>query len=308
MKNSRLFEILFILVERRRVTARELAERFEVSERTIYRDVDALSAAGVPVYAQIGRGGGIRLMDQFVLDRAVLSPEQQDEVLLALQAVLGVRRAGYERDTLSKLSALFRRQGGDWMEVDFAGWGGGKQERNNFQLVKEAILTRRRLEFTYYSSGGERTRRQTEPAKLVFKSGCWYLQAFCLTRQDWRVFRLGRMEDPALEEERYTPRPAPAALEPEPSAGAREVRLRLRFQPEAAYRVLDSFHPSQVTREGEGRLLVECAFPEDEWVLGFLLSFGDRVEVLEPDDWRKRLARETKKIAEIYKTRRTASG
>jgi len=307
MKNSRLFEILFILVERRSITARELAERFEVSERTIYRDVDALSAAGVPVYAQSGRGGGIRLMEQFVLDRAMLSPEQQDEVLLSLQAVLGVRRAGYERDTLSKLSALFRRQGGDWMEVDFADWGGGARERDNFQLVKEAILTRRRLDFTYYSSAGECTRRQTEPAKLVFKSGCWYLQAFCLARQDWRIFRLGRMEDPVLEEEQYTPRPAPAALEPESSAGVREVRLKLRFRPEAAYRVLGFFHPSQVTREAEGCLLVDCAFPEDGWVLGFLLSFGDRVEVLEPDGWRKRLAREAKKISEIYKRRRTVS-
>jgi len=307
MKNSRLFEILYLLVERRSITAWELAERFEVSERTIYRDVDALSAAGIPVYAQRGRGGGIRLMDQFVLDRMLLSPEQQDEVLLALQAVLGVQRAGYERDTLSKLSALFRRQGGDWLEVDFAGWGGGEQERVNFQFAKEAILSRRRLDFTYYSSAGERTQRRTEPAKLVFKSGCWYLQAFCLTRQDWRVFRLGRMEDPALEEERYTPRPAPAALEPESPAEGREVRLKLRFQPEAAYRVLDFFHPSQVTREAEGRLLVDCAFPEDGWVLAFLLSFGDRVEVLEPDDWRKRLARESKKIAEIYKRRRTPS-
>ncbi len=307
MKNSRLFELLYLLVERRSVTARELAERFEVSERTIYRDVDALSAAGVPVYAQRGRGGGVRLMEQFILDRALLSPEQQDEVLLALQAVLAVRRAGDGRDTLSKLSALFRRRGGDWLEVDFAGWGGGERERNNCQAAKEAILTRRRLDFTYHSSAGERTRRRTEPGKLVFKSGCWYLQAFCLTRRDWRIFRLARMEDPALEEERYAPRPAPAALEPEPSAGFREVRLRLRFQPEAAYRVLDFFPPGQVTREAGGRLLVDCAFPEDGWVLGFLLSFGDRVEVLEPDCWRELLAREAGKIENLYKTGHTLS-
>ena len=88
MKNSRLFEILYLLVEKRAVTAGELARRLEVSERTIYRDVDALSAAGIPVFTQKGQGGGIRLMDQFVLDKALLSQAQQDEILFALQAVL----------------------------------------------------------------------------------------------------------------------------------------------------------------------------------------------------------------------------
>ena len=118
MKNSRLFKILYLLVEKRAVTAGELAERLEVSERTIYRDIDALSAAGIPVFTQKGQGGGIRLMDQFVLDRALLSPEEQDEILFALQAILATG-GGAEADTLSRLSALFRREGGDWLEVDF---------------------------------------------------------------------------------------------------------------------------------------------------------------------------------------------
>ena len=111
MKNSRLFEILYLLVEKRAVTAGELARRLEVSERTIYRDVDALSAAGIPVFTQKGQGGGIRLMDQFVLDKALLSQEQQDEILFALQATLAT--GGRPEDgTLSRLTALFRREGG----------------------------------------------------------------------------------------------------------------------------------------------------------------------------------------------------
>ncbi len=306
MKDGRLFQLLYYLVERRSATARELAERFEVSERTIYRDVDALSAAGIPVYTQRGNGGGVRLMDQFVLDRALLSPEQQDEILFALQAILATR-ASEEADTLSRLSALFRRESGDWLEVDFAGWGGGEREREAFQRAREAILTRRRLDFTYYSSAGQRTRRRTEPARLVFKSGNWYLQAFCLTRQDWRVFRLGRMEELVLEEERSLPRAAPSGLEAPDAARYREVRLRLRFAPEAAYRVRDCFHPRQVEAEDGGSLLVECAFPEDGWVLGFLLSFGDRVEVLSPARWREILAREGEKISDLYEIGYTVS-
>lgn len=306
MKNSRLFEILYLLVEKRSLTAGELARRFEVSERTIYRDVDALSAAGIPVYAQQGRGGGIRLMDQFVLDRALLSTRQQDELLFALQAVLatGAAEAG---DTLSRLSSLFRREGGDWLEVDFADWGSGVRERENFRLVKESVLSHRLLSFTYYGSDGRRTRRRVEPARLVFKSGVWYLQAFCLKRRDWRFFRLARMDGPALEEEQFQPRPAPAGIEAPVTQAAPVARLRLRFAPSCAYRVRDYFHPDWVTQERDGHLLVACDFPEDNWLLGFLLSFGDQAQVLSPPRWRALVRDAAKKTAVLYETGQASS-
>ena len=301
MKNSRLFEILYLLVEKRAVTARELAERLEVSERTIYRDVDALSAAGIPVFTQKGQGGGIRLMDQFVLDRALLSQAQQDEILFALQAILATG-GGAEEETLSRLTALFRREGTGWLEVDFTDWGSGAAERENFALVKEAILTRRPLSFTYYSSAGARSRRTAEPARLVFKGGCWYLSAFCQKRQDWRVFRLMRMEALTAEEGVCPPRRPPDRLEAPAPGGYRGVDLRLRFAPSAAWRVRDYFHPREITREEGGCLLVACNFPEDQWLMSFLLSFGSQLEVLSPVYWRDRLAGEIKKSLQLYKT------
>lgn len=300
MQNSRLFEILYLLVEKRALTAGELAHRFEVSTRTIYRDIDALSAAGIPVYTQKGQGGGIRLLDQFVLDRCLLTPKEQDEVLFALRSLLSTGAADDGR-TLGRLSALFRRDGSDWVEVDFADWGSGREERQAFQLIKSAILGRHPLGFTYYSSAGVRSRRQVEPAKLVFKGGCWYLQGWCLDRRDWRTFRLSRMEGLTPGKGTCPPRPAPPrqldeALPPD----CRVARLRLRFAPGAAYRVRDYFHPQRVTQQPDGSLLVECAMPEDNWLLGFLLSFGDQVEVLSPGYWRDILAREAKKVARLY--------
>ena len=125
-------------------------------------------------------------MDQFVLDKALLSQAQQDEILFALQAVLAAG-SGLEKETLAQLTALFHREGGDWLEVDFTDWGSGAAERETFTLVKRAILARRPLSFTYYSSAGEKSRRAVEPARLVFKAGCWYLSAFCQERQDGDV-------------------------------------------------------------------------------------------------------------------------
>lgn len=299
MKNGRLFEILYLLVERREVTAGELAKRLEVSERTIYRDVDALSAAGIPVYAQKGKGGGIRLMDQFVLDRTLLSQSQQDEILFALQAI---RATGGGEEALSRLSALFRREGGDWLEVDFTDWGSGAAERENFSLVKRAILERRPLTFTYYSSAGEKSRRTVEPARLVFKSGCWYLSAFCRNRQDWRIFRLVRMEDLSPKEGTCPPRRPPEQLESPLPEGYRGVDLRLLFAPSAAWRVRDYFNPKEITPQSDGSLLVNCTFPEDQWLLSFLLSFGGQLEVLAPDYWRDILKEEIKKSLKIYET------
>ena len=300
MKNSRLFEILYLLVERRAITAGELAQRLEVSERTIYRDIDALSAAGIPVYTQKGQGGGIRLMDQFVLDRALLSQRQQDEILFALQAVLAAG-GGEGEETLARLSSLFHREGRDWLEVDFTGWGSGPEEQESFRRMKEAILTRRPLSFTYYASSGQRTRRRVEPARLVSKGGCWYLLAFCLTRQDWRVFRLSRVEGAALEEGTCVER-RPPELDPPPQEGYREVPLRLHFSPEAEWRVRDYFHPKQIAPQEDGGLVVECAFPEDRWLMSFLLSFGSQMEVLSPGYWRELLCQELKKSAGIYET------
>ncbi len=301
MKNGRLFEILYLLIEKRSLTAGELARRLEVSERTIYRDIDALSAAGIPVFAQKGQGGGICLMDQFVLDKALLSQEQQKEILFALQAILATGGTR-ERETLSRVSALFRQKGDGWLEVDFTDWGSGAVERENFSRVKEAILECRPLSFTYYNSAGEENRRTVEPARLVFKSGCWYLSAFCRQKQDWRIFRLVRMEKLALEEGACPPRQPPQQLEAPMPEEYRGVDLRLRFAPSAAWRVRDYFHPKEIAAQPDGHLLVSCTFPEDQWLLSFLLSFGSQLEVLSPDCWRDILREELKKSLEVYET------
>lgn len=142
----------------------------------------------------------------------------------------------------------------------------------------------------------------------MFKSGCWYLQAFCLARRDWRIFRLARMEGLCLEREGFPPRRPPEQLEVPSPEQRQNGTLTLRFAPSAAWRVRDYFAPGQIRAGEDGCLLVECDFPQDRWLLGFLLSFGDQVEVLAPASWREVLGRTGKKIAALYETGHSVSG
>lgn len=269
------------------MTAGELAEKLEVSQRTVLRDVDALSAAGVPIYTTQGSGGGVALLPGYVLDRAAFTDEEQRQLLLALQSLPGQEGA----QALTKLSALFRREQEDWLQVNLSRWGAEDADGEKFQLLKRAVLGRQVLAFDYASSYGSTRPRRVLPARLVFKGQGWYLQAFDLEREDYRTFRLSRILSPGLTGETFRRR-----LEP-PDIGFSgdipplfRVEVRLRFAPYMAYRVYDEFDQGCVTRQEDGSLLVEAVFPEDQWLYGYLLSFGAGVEVLSPDTLRRRLA------------------
>ena len=285
---TRQFQMVYLLLEKGRMTAGELAEKLEVSPRTVLRDVDALSAAGVPVYTTQGTGGGVALLPGYVLDRAAFSDEEQRQLLTALQSLPGQEGA----QALTKLSALFRRGREDWIQVNLTRWGdAGAADDEKFRLLKQAVLERQTLAFDYAGSCGSTRPRRVLPARLVFKGQAWYLQALDLEREDYRTFRLSRILSPAFTGEVFHRR-----LEPPDIDFSGEipplfrVEVALRFAPYMAYRVYDEFDQGCVTRQEDGALLVETVFPEDQWLYGYLLSFGAGVEVLSPDTLRRRLA------------------
>lgn len=208
MQISRLFEIVYLLLERRSVTARELAERFEVSPRTIYRDVDALAQAGIPVYADRGQGGGIRLMEQFVLNKSLLSVKERRELLASVQGMQAVREEEVQ-PLLEKLSSLFGAEREDWIEVDFSPWTSSGELGKYFQLLKEAILNRQVVCFSYSAANGSTVERTAEPHRLFFRGYDWYLLAWCRIRSDFRYFKLTRMRGLATLPEHFEKRNIP---------------------------------------------------------------------------------------------------
>lgn len=298
MKSSRLFYIVHRLLRDGRCTAPALAQELEVSLRTIYRDVDALCQAGVPVVTEQGQGGGIRLMEGYTLDRTALSAQEQEELLLAVQSLSSLQGDSL----LPKLGALFRKQHADWLRVDFGRWGPSNGSDRRFEIIRAAVLEKRILRFDYAAFNGMSTRR-VKPVLLHYKGSQWYLQAFCLLRNDFRTFKISRMSDLALTDERFRETLVPPPIEPWNEL-ADWPEAVLRFQPRAAYRVYDEFHIQLITREADGCLRVETHLPPDEdWVYAMLLSFGTDVRVLSPDRLRSALQQRALVLSEHHQNK-----
>lgn len=297
MQESRLFKIVYYLLDKGQATASELAERFEVSVRTIYRDVDALSGAGIPIYAEAGRNGGIRLMNDFVLDKAVLSEEEKQEILTALQGITAMHNIGGSQ-TLQKLSAIFHLDSENWLEVDFSRWGNEESDNEKFELLKSAVIHCRNVKIHYANSYEVISERVVQPMKLVYKSSAWYLKAFCTQKQDWRIFKLNRILDLEMLNESFPHRDFP---EPAEVPVEEYQQITLRFPEEMAYRVYDEFDRTQIHRQANGDLIASVKMPEDAWLTGFLLSFGTQVDILSPAYLREAIAEQAKLIYEKNK-------
>jgi predicted DNA-binding transcriptional regulator YafY len=283
IKTNRLLEITLILLNKSTVTARELADRFDVSTRTIYRDIDELSAAGVPVYTNKGSGGGISLLEDYSLNKAMLTEHERDSLLLALKTLQATKYPEIE-GILEKIGAVFKKAAAaNWVHIDFSPWSSGPNEENKFLDIKRAILECKVVAFDYINADGVLSRRNIEPMQLTFKSQAWYVWGYCRTRRDFRTFRISRIRNMVVMNEDFVRRPLERAKDEEPAAPYRKnVTLKLRFQPEDLYRVYDDYDQDRITRNADGTYDVTMTFPEDEWVYGYIMSFGDRVEVLDP--------------------------
>lgn len=299
MQESRLFKIVYHLLNKGQATAPELAKKFEVSVRTIYRDIDALSGAGIPVYAETGRNGGIHLMDGFVLDKAVLSKEEKEEILTAVQS-LNITQSIGRSDTLQKLSALFKFSSEDWLELDFSRWGNEGNDNEKFELLKSAVIHRKQVKLLYAGSYKAASERVVQPLKLVYKTKTWYLKAFCMERQDYRIFKLNRILDLEVLREGFLYHSYPEENLEEQDRD-KYNQIVLRFPREMAYRVYDEFDAAQVERQENGDFIVSVSMPEDGWLIGFLLSFGTKVDVVEPVYLKDLLAEHARLIYEKNK-------
>lgn len=297
MKLARLLEITTLLLSRNLLTARELADRFQVSTRTIYRDVEALSAAGIPIYMSKGNGGGISLLETYTLNKMLLSEQESNSILLALKTLQSTQYPDIDK-ILEKMEAIFKNtQNTDWVDVDFFYWGTSPNERNKFNDIKHAIVNNKIITFDYVNVKSDKGNRAVEPLKLFYKGNSWYLVAHCRKRDSQRLFRISRIKNVVLTTETFTPK---LLVSWQNQELIHTTLLRLRFSDKVLNRLYDDFDDNCIVKRKDGSLEVEIAFPEDEWLYGYLMSYSQYLEVLEPPHVREILINKIKETLKIY--------
>jgi predicted DNA-binding transcriptional regulator YafY len=294
---NRLLEIVYILLDKKTVTAKELSRHFEVSQRTIYRDIDSLSAAGIPVYANKGKGGGICLLDNFVLNKSMLSDKEQIEILSSLEGLKALNVPDVE-PVLKKLSVLFDKNNTNWIDVDFSYWGSDGKEREKFDLLKTAVLSSKMITFDYMNTYNEISKRVVEPIQIFFKEKSWYLKAYCKEKQDFRTFKIIRMKNIELTNQAFTKK-MPKTQNSE-FLNENPITLKLKFSKAVSNRIYDEFCQETITLNDDGSLTVIVKFPENEWIYGYIMSFGACCEVIEPHHIRELIKKRFKKSLDNY--------
>lgn len=299
MRESRLFRIVYYLLQNGKATAPELAQKFEVSIRTIYRDIDSISSAGIPIYATQGKGGGISILNDYTLDKSLFSEQEQEQMLTALQGMVATAEEN-SNELLTKLSGLFQINSTNWIEVDFSDWAHRTQQQDTFNIIKEAIFQKRVISFCYFSGKGNKEKRNVRPIRLVFKSKSWYLYSFCLLRNDYRFFKLTRIKELEMLSETFTQDFTPTKIEKQIQV-ENTVAVKLKFDRQAAFRVYDEFTDS-ITEDSQGNLYVQIDLPDNEVLYSYVMSFSDSVEVIEPQSIREQMKKRLQKMQEKYRT------
>jgi len=307
VKIDRLVSILVILLRRERVQAKELAEMFEVSVRTILRDVEAINLAGIPIVTYQGANGGIGIAEGYRLDKSVLSDDDMAAIIATLKGVSATMPDSRYEVLMEKLKNPLSSAQLDRLDlktkqmiIDLSPWGGNEPLKEKTVHLRQAIDHHNEVEFVYLDAEGARTRRSVEPYSLILKGQNWYLYAWCLLRQDFRLFKLSRMKELLITDKTYPAREIPDEQYPwegEWQNNTGMLELELVFEPEME-NVVEEYFGADMIEPGDGKIMVKICLPENNWTYGWLLSFGNTVEVINPTHIRNILA---DIAAEIYK-------
>jgi len=303
VKIDRLFGILSVLLEQDRVKTKDLARRFEVSERTIDRDIATIERAGMPIVTYPGAGGGVGLLEGYKLDKRLLS---RQDLAVIIAGLSGLGTIDGDSGNLQALLAKLSPQAASSLAlesdivIDFSSWDNDVVLPRKISRLREAIANRQCVKLRYISGSGW-SERQVEPCKIVFKARGWYLYGYCRLREEFRLFKLNRIAEMELQEH-FVPRPLGELdlrwEDPPPDEG----RAVLRFSSSQEHLVMDLFGPENYHHLPDGRVEAVMENTCEQWVIGLVLGLGGGVELVQPKAWRNRLAERLKKNWEQHNT------
>ena len=292
--------ILSVLLQQEKVTAPYLAEKFEVSRRTINRDIEALCMAGIPLVTERGTGGGISIVEGYAIDRTLLCTADMQAILAGLRSLDSISETNQYTKLMEKLSggASHMLSGDPHILIDLSSWYKASLSPK-IDMLHQAILASWKVSFVYYSPKGV-SQRTVEPYDLIFHWSSWYLWAWCTIRQDFRLFKLNRMTKLQMEET-FEKRPAPL-----PDLSPKKVfpwiyQVKAEIHPDFKWRLVEEYGMDSFTEQPDGSLLFSGGFSDSDSVVCWIASFGDKAKLLEPAELQQEVLRFGEKICQRYR-------
>lgn len=300
MKVDRLIGILSILLQKEKVTAPELAEYFEVSRRTINRDIEELCRAGIPIVTIQGQGGGIAIMDGYKMDRTLFTNKEMQDILAGLRSLDSINGTNRYVQLMEKLSAGSSdfMAGNQSVLIDLSSWYQNVLA-SKIEMIRNAIEGKEELSFFYYSPRGESS-RQIEPYYLIFQWSSWYVWGFCKMREEFRLFKLNRMEELALSGNTFEGRKCPLPDLRDEKVFSGEIKVKALFKPEYKWKLIEEYGSGCYTKQEDGRLLFQSDYTNKDYLIDWLFSFRDGVELIEPEEIREEMGILIERMRKIY--------
>ncbi len=305
MKIDRLISIIMVLLNCDTMSAAKLADMFEVTPRTIYRDIEAIEKAGIPIFTKAGADGGIGILPNYKIDKNLFSPAEIQHLLMGLQSVSTALSQKELIGTLEKVRNLLpdkRSVKANQITVDLTAWMGNKSLLNSVAAARQALDESRLLQFSYRDKRGVLSTRQVEPYQLVLKETHWYLYGYCLQKQDFRVFKLVRMTSLILENRTFIPRDFTS--KPMDGGGWMDEKLipiQLLIESSLYERMMELCGEERIKPWGDNYFLVDFLFAPDDYGYNILLGFGDKCECIAPPEIREELIKRIEKLAGVYR-------
>ena len=289
MKIDRQIGILSVLLQKETVTAPYLAERFEVSRRTINRDIEDLCKAGIPIVTKQGVNGGISIIENYKLDKTLFTRGEMQDILAGLRSldsVNGTNRYGQLMEKLSAGSSDFM-VGNQSVLIDLSSWYKNSLAPK-IELIRTSIDRCRKLEFLYYSPREESV-RCIEPYYLIFRWTSWYVWGWCVKRRDFRLFKLNRMDQVKILEQEFSPRQMSMPDLSHERIFPGGIKVRALFERDCKWRLVEEFGTESFSVRQDGKLLFQADYTDKDNLIRWLLSFGEKAELLEPEEIREEI-------------------
>ena len=298
-----------MLLNRNRVQARDLADHFEVSTRTIYRDIETINNAGIPIVTHQGKNGGLAIIDSYKLDRQVLTLKDMVAMLSVLKGVNSTFNDRQITQAIEKIHALVPENKQNYVKnhldrvvIDIMPWGSSPRQQEKMVTLQQAIANNILCNITYQDSNGAVSQRKIEPMTLVFKSTAWYLFAYCTMREDFRIFKVGRVVQLTMLAETFRRKNVSwSQYDTMDTGSTKMIGLVIRFSKKIRHIVEEYFEHSQLEDLPSGDMIATFELPNNDWIISYLLSLGDDAELLEPKYLRTILQKKAEKISNLYK-------